>query len=126
MSTNATPEKASLPKREPVVLVMSILAGLQILTAGTALADVIGVKLAGLLVLATAATQAGVQFYVRGQVTPTVNVAAEVARAAAPAQAGPASDLPTGTDVQVIPAHEATSDTKADAARPTQLSDGEW
>ena len=53
-------------------------------------------------------------------------LAAEVVDAAAPAQAGPASDLPTGTDVQVIPAHEATSDTKADAARPTQLSDGEW
>lgn len=113
MNTNA-----SLVKREPVVLVMSVLAALQIITAGTALADVIGKDLAGLMVLVVAAVQAGVQFYVRGQVTPSVNVAAEQpTEPGAPTQAGPASPLPTGTDVDVIPAAEATSDTKADAAQ---------
>jgi hypothetical protein len=57
-------------KREPVVLVMSILAGLQVLTGGAALADVFGAQVAGLLILAVAAAQVGLQFYVRGQVTP--------------------------------------------------------
>lgn len=129
MSAYPTPTgQAPLVKREPVVIVMSILAGLQTITAGTALADVIGKDLAGLLVLAVAAVQTGVQFYVRGQVTPTINVAAEQpADPQAPAQAGPASELPTGTDVDVVPAAEATSDTKADAAHydPRHLDDGD-
>lgn len=54
--------------KEPVVIVMSVLAGLQILTAGSALGDVIGAQAAALIVLAVAAVQAGVQFYVRGKV----------------------------------------------------------
>lgn len=65
-------------KREPVLIVMSVLAALQILTAGAALGDVIGAQLAALLVLAVAAAQSGVQFYVRGAVTPNQAVAAKV------------------------------------------------
>lgn len=57
-------------KREPVVVVMSVLAALQVLAGGAALTELIGPQLAGVLILAVAALQVGVQFYVRGQVTP--------------------------------------------------------
>lgn len=57
-------------KREPVVVVMSVLAGLQVLAGGAALADLIGAQWAGIFVLAVAALQVGMSFYVRGQVTP--------------------------------------------------------
>lgn len=61
----------------PVLVVMSVLAGAQILTGGAALGDVIGVKVAGLAILVVGAVQAGMQFYVQGQVTPTAQVAAQ-------------------------------------------------
>jgi hypothetical protein len=57
-------------KREPVVVVMSVLAALQVLAGGAALADLIGNEWAGVFVLVVAALQIGMQFYVRGQVTP--------------------------------------------------------
>ena len=57
-------------KREPVVLVMSVLAALQVLAGGAALADLIGQQWAGVFILFVAALQVGLQFYVRGQVTP--------------------------------------------------------
>jgi len=57
-------------KREPVVVVMSVLAALQVLVGGAALADLIGNEWAGVFVLVVAALQIGLQFYVRGQVTP--------------------------------------------------------
>jgi hypothetical protein len=60
----------------PVLTVMSILAGLQILAGGAALGDVVGAKTAGLIVVGIAAIQGGVQFWVQGQVTPMSNVAA--------------------------------------------------
>lgn len=65
-----------MTKSRPVILTMSILAGLQILTAGAALSDTIGVKAAALTVLVVAAIQGGVQFYVQSQVTPTQDVVA--------------------------------------------------
>lgn len=64
--------------REPVVLVMSVLAGLQFLFGGaagiTALSGYpIVAAIAACGTLATSAVQVGVQFYVRGQVTPMEN-----------------------------------------------------
>jgi hypothetical protein len=61
----------------PVLITMSVLAGAQVLVGGAALGDVIGKDAAGLAIIAVAAIQAGMQFYVQGQVTPTVNVAAQ-------------------------------------------------
>jgi hypothetical protein len=57
-------------KREPVVIVMSFLAALQVLAGGAALTDLIGKEWAGVFFLFVAALQVGLQFYVRGQVTP--------------------------------------------------------
>lgn len=56
--------------REPVLIWSSILVGLQILTAGTVLADIIPAKWAALAALLVAAAQGATQFYIRGKVTP--------------------------------------------------------
>lgn len=55
---------------EPVLIWCSILVALQVLVGGAALGDFVGLKLAGFLILAVAALQAGTQFYIRGKVTP--------------------------------------------------------
>jgi hypothetical protein len=86
----------------PVLLWMSILAALQVLSAGSALADVIPYKVAALLALTVAAAQAGVQFYVRGQVTPWQDVIAKLTPSGTPV-AGPAHSAPTGTPVEGPP-----------------------
>lgn len=61
----------------PVLVTMSMLTGAQIMTAGAALADVIGPGTAQLLALGVAAVQGGLAFYVQGQVTPFAAVAAK-------------------------------------------------
>jgi len=57
-------------KREPVVVVMSVLVALQVIAGAAVLGDLIGDQWAGVVVLAVAALQAGMQFYIRGQVSP--------------------------------------------------------
>ena len=91
-------------KSRPVLITFSVLAGLQILTAGTALADVIGAQTAGLIVLAVAAVQAGMSFYVQGQVVPLVDTAAYV-DTKGNTVAGPASppQVVDGASVTVVP-----------------------
>lgn len=54
----------------PVLIAFAVLAGLDVLTGGSALTDVIGRDTAGLIVLALAAVKVGLAFYVQGQVTP--------------------------------------------------------
>lgn len=86
---------------EPLLIWSSILVVLQILAGGAALGDVIGLQSAGLFILAVAALQGGTQFYLRGQVTPNVAVAASVVDGEV--VAGPASVQPDGTPVAVTP-----------------------
>lgn len=90
-------------KSRPVLITFSILAGLQVLTGGTALADIIGKDAAGLIILAIAAIQVGMTFYVQGQVTPSTDVAAYVNQNGATV-AGPASppQVIDGTTVEVV------------------------
>jgi hypothetical protein len=90
-------------KSRPVLITFSVLAGLQILTAGTALADVIGKDVAGLIVLAVAAVQAGMSFYVQGQVVPLQDTAAYV-DTKGNTVAGPASppQVIDGSAVEVV------------------------
>lgn len=87
-------------KSRPVLITFSVLAGLQILTAGTVLAEVIGAQTAGLVVLAVAAVQAGMSFYVQGQVVPYTDTAAYI-DAEGRTVAGPAAPVGTG-QVQVV------------------------
>lgn len=90
-------------KSRPVLITFSILAGLQILTAGAALGDVVGDKVAGLIVLAVAAVQAGMSFYVQGQVVPLQDTAAYV-DTKGNTVAGPASppQVVDGAQVEVV------------------------
>jgi methylthioribose-1-phosphate isomerase len=78
---------------------MSTLAALQVLVGGAALTDTIGAKAAGLFVLAVAALQTGVQFYVRGQVTPWDTVVAKRTDEGV-VVAGPSAQAPTGVQVE--------------------------
>lgn len=57
-------------KRNPVLLAMSVLATLQVLAGGAFFADLLGARWAVLISLGVAAVQYGVQYWVRGQVTP--------------------------------------------------------
>lgn len=90
-------------KSRPVLITFSVLAGLQILTAGAALGDVVGTKVAGLVVLAVAAVQAGMSFYVQGQVVPLQDTAAYV-DTKGNTVAGPASppQVVDGESVEVV------------------------
>lgn len=89
-------------KPQPVLVVMSVLAGLDILTGGAALGDVIGPKQAGILILALAAIKGGMAFYLRGQVVPVADTAAYL-NEDRKLIAGPASVLNDGAEVVVEP-----------------------
>lgn len=89
-----------MSKSRPVVIAMSVLAGLQVLGAGAALTEVIGGKAAALFVLVVAAAQVGVQFYVQSQVVPVVDVAA-YRDGAGDIVSGPAAP-PEGREAEVV------------------------
>lgn len=91
-------------KSRPVLIINSILAGLQVLAGGTALADVgVPTETVGLFVVGVAAVQVGVNFYVQGQVVPVQDAVAYVNQAGV-AVAGPAAGVTNGTPVDVVAA----------------------
>lgn len=57
-------------KRNPVVIVMSVLAALQVITGAANLADLLGARPAAWVVLVGGAIQVGAAYWVKGQVTP--------------------------------------------------------
>jgi hypothetical protein len=59
--------------KQPVLLAMSILAAAQMVTGAAAFADTVGAKVAGLVIAGIAAAQFGIQYWVRGVVTPLVD-----------------------------------------------------
>lgn len=75
----------------PVAIVFSVLAALQIITAGSVLADLVGAERAAAVALVVAAAQAGMAFYVQAQVTPHKRVAAWKDPAKGVVVAGPAN-----------------------------------
>lgn len=87
-------------KSRPVLITFSVLAALDVLTAGAILGDVIGAQTAALLVLGTKAVQAGMAFYVQGQVVPQQDVGAYV-NSAGEMVAGPAGGVTNGQKVQI-------------------------
>lgn len=86
--------------REPLLIWSSTLVGLQILTGGAALGDLIGLQLAGFCILVVAALQGGTSFYIRGQVTPSDAVVAQTTKDG-DVVAGPASGSASGPAVAV-------------------------
>ena len=89
--------------KQPLLIWSSILAGLQVLTGGAALGELIGLQLAGFFILVVAAAQGGTQFYIRGMVTPNVSVAARVDGDGS-LVAGPAAPQVDGAPVRVVSA----------------------
>lgn len=89
-----------MTKSRPVLITFSVLAALQILTAGATLSDVIGEQVAALLVLLVASVQAGMSFYVQGVVVPQEDVAAYI-NSAGNAVAGPAAGMTNGSPVKI-------------------------
>lgn len=70
-------------KRNPVLIWMSILAGLQLFLGSAAGVSIVEesyllAQVFALAMIAVGAAQAGIQFYVRGQVTPNSKVAERV------------------------------------------------
>lgn len=61
-------------KSEPVLIVMSILAALQVAAGSAALTDIVSKDIVGIAIVAIAALQAGLQFYLREKVTPVERV----------------------------------------------------
>lgn len=91
-----------MPKSRPVLIIFSILSGLDVLFSGAALGNVIGVDTLALCILATKAVQVGMSFYVQGQVTPNRDVAAYDSGDERGVVAGPAAATANGAPVEVV------------------------
>lgn len=85
-------------KRNPVLAAMSTLAGLQFIVGGAMTQNLVSKQVGATMLLLIAGVQLGVQFYVRGQVTPTDNVVAQTTSAGV-IVAGPAAQTTTGAPV---------------------------
>lgn len=95
--------------RNPVLIVMSVLAGLQVLAGASVLSDLLGAQAGAAAVVVIGAAQAGVQFYVRGVVTPTSDPRDNAGVPLVPQDSEDISDdpiLPTEVDAQDVPAEE--------------------
>lgn len=96
-----------MKKSRPVLIIFSILASLQFLAAGAALADLVGPRIFGLFGLSVGAVQVGMGFYVQNLTIPMEQVAAYVSSGDQPSViAGPAAEATNGTEVTVKPAAE--------------------
>jgi hypothetical protein len=93
-------------KSRPVLIVFSILAGLDIVATSAGLSDIIGLKQALVFILATKAVQVGMTFYVQNLTVPVQDVAAFVSPQLQ-IVAGPAAQQANGAPVEVIPADAA-------------------
>jgi hypothetical protein len=65
------------PVSRPLLVTFSVLTGLNVVLGGAALAELVDPKWIGLAVLGSAGLTAGLGYYVRGQVTPWPEVAAQ-------------------------------------------------
>jgi hypothetical protein len=95
---------------QPVLIVMSILAGMNVVNAGLGVLHVVSATVVGLLALGTAAVAAGIGFYLRGTVVPLDAVAARVT-GDGKVVSGPADQtIPTGREVQLAPVTHGPGD----------------
>jgi hypothetical protein len=88
---------------KPVLVVLSVLAGLNVVNGGLGALDVVPAQVVGLIALGTAAVTTGLMFYLQGVVVPANAVAARVT-GDGQLVSGPADQtIPTGTQVQLTP-----------------------
>lgn len=105
-----------MAKSQPVLIVGSVLAGAQALTAYAGLSDFISKQQLGLAIAVIGAIQIGLAFYVRGQVVPLEDTAAYrdktgeiVTGPAAPPEGEPAAVVPDG-DMEPAEAYDPEVD----------------
>ena len=87
-------------KQQPVVIVFSIIAALQVINGALATTDIFSDEVAGIIALVIGALTAGAAFYVRGMTAPWDTVVSQISSDGR-VVAGPASgisDGPTGPD----------------------------
>ena len=90
-----------MPKSRPVVIVFSILAGLQVLSNAAGLSEILGAKVFFLLGILVASIQVGMTFYVQNGVVPVTDVGAYT-NVSGDLVAGPASGVTNGKSVDVV------------------------
>lgn len=107
-----------MSKSRPVVIVFSILAGMQILSNAGGLSDIVGSKIFFMFGLLVASIQVGMTFYVQNSVVPQEDVGAYT-NAEGKMVAGQASGVTNGKEVEVVktepPASEGTGMTDPSA-----------
>lgn len=97
---NSTPTPST---SKPVLVVLSVIVGLNVVNGGLGALEVVPAKVVGLIALGTAAVAAGISFYLQGVVVPLNAVAARVT-GDGQLVAGPAEQtIPTGAQVQLSP-----------------------
>ena len=98
-----------MAKSRPVVIVFSILAGLQVLTNAGGLSEVLGPKVFFLMGILVASVQVGMTFYVQNAVVPATDVGAYT-NSEGNLVAGPASGVTNGKSVEVVKTEEPPSE----------------
>lgn len=88
-------------KSRPVVIIFSILAGMQVLTNAGGLSEILGPKVFFLLGILVASVQVGMTFFVQNSVVPQEDVGAYT-NAEGKLVAGPASGVTNGKEVEVV------------------------
>lgn len=103
-------------KSRPVLVVFSILAGLQLLTAAGGLSEIVGAKWFFMFGILVAAVQQGMTFYVQQGVVPEEDVASYADRDGN-LRAGRASGTSLGANVAVVPTDPHVSDEQIRSAQ---------
>jgi hypothetical protein len=88
---------------KPVLVVLSILVGLNVINGGLLTLEVMPAKVVGLLALGTAAVSAAVGFYLQGVVVPVDAVAARVTGDGKIVTGDADPTIRPGTEVEVSP-----------------------
>lgn len=69
---------STMLKQQPVVIVFSIIAALQVINGGLAVTDVFSDEVAGIIALVIGALTAGASFYVRAMTAPWDTVVSKI------------------------------------------------
>lgn len=112
---------SAISKSRPVVIIFSILAGMQILSNAGGLSEVVGPKVFFLFGILVASVQVGMTFYVQNVTAPVEDVGAYI-NAEGNMVAGPASGVTNGKEVEVIKTEPPASEGETAPSDPRGYS----
>lgn len=95
---------------QPVLITLSILAGLNVVNGGLGALGIVSVQVAGCIALGTAAVAAGIGFYLRGAVVPESAVGARLTGDGKMVTGKADPTIQPGTEVVISPADGGPSD----------------